>query len=257
MASIEAEEILHNLDFEEVIWHPDFASVWALIDDGNIACLPVENSYMWTIHDNLYGFLKHDHKIIWEIELPINHCLLSKEKSISDVKSVYSQRPALSQTTNYCNEKWIKQLDFSDTAGSAKMLSEKEKPWCWAIASRLAWEIYWLNILDEGIQDQKGNSTRFFVVAPRGSSIDFPEKKWKVSIIFEGSNVPSALYKCLWAFATNGINLTKIESLPSFKTPYTNYFWLDFEWNLEDKKVISALKELEFFTKNIKILWDY
>lgn len=257
IASIEASESLASSEVSDIKGFPDFDSVWKEIWGDTIACLPVENSYMGTIHPNLYSFLKYDHKIIWEVELPINHCLLSKESKIDDVKEAYSQMPALLQTTEYCASKNIEQVDFYDTAWAAKMISEEWKPGMAAIASKLAWEIYGLNILDECIQDQKWNATRFFVVVPKNMEIEFAEKKNKVSILFEGKNMPSVLYKCLGAFATNNINLTKIESLPSFKTPYTNYFWLDFEWNLEEERVKNALKELEFFTKDIRILWEY
>lgn len=257
-SSISAKIASEKLDKNsEIIWYPDFASVWSSIWENSLWVLPVENSYAGSIHENLYGFIKFGHKIIWEINLPVNHCLVSKEENLEDIKEVYSHPQALSQTYNYCKEKEINQIQFWNTASAAKMISEKNKPWAWAVSSKLAAEIYGLNILDEWIQDTDWNTTRFFVVAPQEFDWNFDKKANKTSIIFEWWHHPSVLYKCLWAFATNNINLTKIESLPSFKGGFTYLFWLDFEWKLEDENVKKAMEELEFFTEKITILWEY
>jgi len=256
IACFEAKEQL-NEQITDMVWMPDFKSVWEQIDNNHIAILPVENSYAWNIHENLYNFLRYDYKIIWEINLQINHCLLSKENDISSIKKVYSHPQALDQCHNYLKNHWIKPIVFWDTAWAAEMITDSNEEWVWAIASNLAWDIYWLNILDEKIQDQDWNTTKFFIIVPKESNIEINEKKWKTSIIFETKNIPAALYKCLGAFATNNVNLTKIESMPSLKWPFTYLFWMNFEWNLEDENVIKSLEELKFFTKQIKILWEY
>jgi prephenate dehydratase len=129
--------------------------------------------------------------------------------------------------------------------------------WVWVIASSLAGEIYWLNKISEDIQDQNWNTTRFFLVTPKNSKLEFEIKQNKTSIIFETKNIPASLYKCLWAFATNHINLTKIEGMPSFKGAFSYIFWIDFEWNIQESNVINSLEELKFFTKEIKVLWEY
>ncbi len=239
------------------IWYSDFSTVWEKIDKKNIWVIPVVNSYAWNIHENLYNFLRYDNKIIWEINLEINHCLLSKEEKIEDIKKVYSHPQALSQCYDFLKKYWIKAINGWDTAGSAKMISESKETGFWALASNLAWEMYNLNSLKSWVQDQKWNTTRFFIVVPKNSKHKFSDKKNKTTIIFEAKNIPASLYKCLWAFATNWVNLTKIESLPNLKWPFSYLFWLDFEWNLSDKNVKKALEELEFFTLYIKVLGEY
>lgn len=256
LASLQAKEFL-DCKITEEIGLPDFKSVWDSIAENTIGVIPVENSYAGNIHENLYNFLRYDYKIIGKINFEVNHCLLSAEEKIEDITHVYSHPQALSQCHDYLKEKGIEPIIFWDTAGAAEMIKEKEKKNVGVIASSLAWEIYGLNNLDEGIQDQNGNTTRFFVVVPRESNITFKENRDKTTIIFETRNIPAALYKCLWAFATNNVNLTKIESLPSLKNPFTYLFWMDFEWHSELENVQKSLEELEFFTNNIKILWEY
>lgn len=256
LACFEAKELLDE-EITDITWMPDFKSVWEKIDSDNIWVLPVENSYAWNIHENLYSFLRYDYKIIWEIDLKINHCLLSKESEIEDIKYVYSHPQALDQCHDYLKKNNIKAIAFWDTAWAAEMIVWKNQEWIWAIASSLAWDIYWLNIIDEGIQDQDWNTTKFFIIVPKDSKIKLKNHKWKTSIIFETKNIPAALYKCLWAFATNNVNLTKIESMPSLKWPFTYLFWMNFEWTINDENVKKSLEELKFFTNNIKILWEY
>ena len=135
------------------------------------------------------------------------------------------------------------------------MIAEKQKRGSAAIASRKAAELYGLNILSENIQDQTGNTTRFFVIAKTG--VIFPASPAKISVLFETKNIPAALYKSLGAFATHGINLVKIESLPSFKNPFTYIFWVDFEGKETDLNVQTALTELAYFTESVQILGSY
>ena len=256
---LEASELI-EWEITDIIWVDDFFSLWESINDKNIWVIPIENSYAGNIHENLYNFLRYDFKIIWEINLEVHHCLLSKESDISDIKEVYSHSQALSQCHNFLKKNNIKPIKFSDTAWAAEMIKKLDKSWIWAIASSLAWNIYWLNILEESIQDQKWNTTRFLIVAPNNSIITFKKDSktiYKTSIIFELKNIPASLYKCLWAFATNNVNLTKIESLPSLKNPFTYLFWIDFEWSTKDIPVQKSLEELKFFTNYIKILWEY
>ncbi len=125
------------------------------------------------------------------------------------------------------------------------------------IASERAGEIYDVPIMMRNIEDQNGNTTRFLVVATPDTVLESVEKTGKISILFEAADVPAALYKCLGAFATHDINLTKIESLPSRRDPFTYLFWLDFSGASTDARVRSAMDELRFFTKNITILGEY
>lgn len=242
---------------ESNVWMEKFLTIWESINNEDIWVLPIENSYAWSIHENMYNFLRYDYEVIWEIELQINHCLLSKWNKIEEIHKVFSHPQALSQCYNFLKNNNIEWVNYQNTATAAKMISEQEDCSKWAIASAEAASIYNLNILKQNIQDQDGNTTRFFIIKWKNNKLIYPIKKNKVTIIFEARNIPASLYKCLWAFATNNINLTKIESLPSLKDPFSYIFWLDFEWNLNNEKVLNAINELKFFTKNYKILWEY
>jgi prephenate dehydratase len=256
MASIEIQKSLSE-SIWSIQWLPDFDSVWEKVSEGNIGVIPIENSYAGNIHNNLYNFLKFDCKIIGEHHLEVHHMLLSLESDISHIKKVYSHPQALSQCHKYLSERNIVPSTFYDTAGAAKYISENRETWVWAIASKLAGEIYGLKTLDNSIQDQTGNTTRFFIIVPNQSSIHFSHKSNKVTMLFEAKNIPSSLYKCLGAFATNGVNLTKIESIPSFGGQFSYFFWIDFEWSSWDESVKKALEELRFFTSFVKVLGEY
>lgn len=253
--SLEVEKKL-NIKIDNLIWLNNFEECrenlwnWVLV-------LAIENSYAWSIYENLYNFLRREAKIIGEYSLEINHCLCSKEKDLKNIKKAYSHYKALPQCYNYLKKNNIEPIVYSDTASAAKMVSESSEKWIASISSELACEMYGLNLVEKWIQDQKWNNTRFIVIVPKNSNIEYKNKIWKVSILFEARNIPASLYKCLWAFATNWVNLTKIESLPSLKNPFTYYFWIDFEGNLDEERVKKSLEELKFFTNEINILWEY
>jgi prephenate dehydratase len=114
-----------------------------------------------------------------------------------------------------------------------------------------------LNILARNIQDQNGNTTRFFVIAHKDNTIKYPDKKGKMTLLFQARDIPASLYKCLWAFATNNVNLTKIESIPSFQDPFMYTFRLEFEGTSTDENVRKSLNELAFFTKSIQVVGEY
>lgn len=251
--------VLENLNRKpkEIVWNPEFKDVWENIKHDNIWVLAIENSYMWSIHTNLYNFLKYDYKIIWEHYLEINHCLCSKENNISKIKKVYSQLPALVQCYNYLKQKNIEPLNFSDTSLSAKYVWNSKEAWIWAICSEKAAKLNNLNILDTNIQDQDGNTTRFAIIVSKDSKIQYLKKSNKISILFEAKDEPASLYNCLWVFAKLWINLTKIESMPSYKWKFKYMFWIDIEWTLLDKNVLKWLEELKKFISYIKILGEY
>lgn len=247
---------------ENIFWIDSFKKVFEKIDEWNIWVLPFENSYAWSIHENFYHAISWNYKIIWEIFLEINHNLLAKTKDISKIKKVYSHPQALMQTYDFCKKHNFEQIPFSDTAWAAKYVLEKNDETIASISSSLAGEIYNLNNLKSNIQDQNWNTTKFFVVVKNEESIlqrlnYLWKKSNKISIIFKTKDSPSALYKCLWAFATRFINLVKIESLPAKQNRFEYIFWIDFEKNVDEKIIFDALEELSFFSKDLKILWDY
>lgn len=260
-ASLKVANFL-NINNENIFWVENFKEVFNKIDDWNIWVLPIENSYAWSIHENFYHIISSKYKIIWEIFLDINHFLLTKTSDITKIKKAYSHPQALMQCQNYLKKYNIEPIISSDTAWAAKFVSESSDKSIASISSDLCSEIYGLEIIDKNIQDQTWNTTRFFVVVKKDI---FDEKKdifqmpktWKISINFKTKDIPSALYKCLWAFATRFINLTKIESLPARENRFEYIFWIDFEKNVSDDVINNALEELSFFCKDLNILWDY
>lgn len=260
-SNITAMQVAKELGLNNIsiIWKSTFESVWERVSQGHIGVFPIENSYAGPIHANLFSFSRFHASIIWTHDLEINHCLLSLEEDITNVKTAISHPQALDQSYHYLKSKNILPEQFYDTAGAAKHISENKIKGYAAVASRLAAEIYGLNILDEGIQDQDGNTTRFLVVCltKNKDQYNYKTKKNKTSIIFEARDIPASLYKCLGAFATNHVNLTKIENLPNFGKPFEAKFWIDMQWNLSDENITKALAELRFFTSSIRILGEY
>ena len=259
IASIEVSKQLWMEWNCEITGLGTFESVWQKISEGHIGVLPIENSYAGPIHANLFAFSRFEASIIWTYNLEINHCLVSLENNVSDIKTAISHPQALDQTYHYMKKHNIVRENFYDTAGAAKHISENKPAGYGAISSKLAAEIYGLNVLEEWVQDQSGNTTRFLVVclAKDANKYNYSSKKNKTSLIIEARHIPASLYKCLWAFATNNVNLTKIENLPSFWKPFEMQFWIDIEGHTQDENIQKALHELEFFTSSIRVLGEY
>ena len=245
-----------DVDKQNVTWLFSFKDLFDSVVEKNwIGIVPIENSYAGSVHENFFHLSKYPVKIIWEYYLEINHCLLSTSKDISTIKKAFSHYQALMQCEKFLKSYNIQPVAWADTAGSAKYVAEQNNPEFSAVASELAGEIYWLNILKKNINDQKWNTTRFFVIVPENSYLCC-EKHKKISLLFKVKDIPAVLYKCLGAFATRDINLTKIESLPTQEKRFEYMFWIDFE-NPGEEKLEWALKELWCFAKHIKILGKY
>lgn len=255
-----SKEIVEHLDVavSDIIGQADFDSVWEKISAWDIWVLPIENSYAGSIHANVYHFLTHDHEIIWEYNFEVKHCLLSLETDISLVSEAYSHHQALSQTHQYLRNKNIIPKPFGDTAWAAKMIIEKQKRWVAAVASSLAWELYGLNVLEENIQDQDGNTTKFLIVVKKDTrNINYTPKKNRITFLFKTDHTPGGLYSCLEVFAQNKINLTKIESIPLGTGHFSYGFWVSIDWNLSDTRISDAFETLRDRSDFVKILWEY
>ena len=221
--------------------------------------IPIENSLAGRVADIHYLLPKYKLQIHGEYFLNVEHNLLCKpEATLQDIKSVRSHAQAISQCQNMINKKNFKSIISADTAGSAKELSEGNDKSIAAIASELSAKIYKLKILEKNIEDEKGNVTRFLIM---GKNIEQPEftskKNFITSCIFRVKSEPSALYKCLGGFATNQVNLTKLESFSVKNTFDQANFYLDLEGHLEQPGVKKALEELGFHTETLDILGVY
>ena len=176
--------------------------------------IPIENSLAGRVADIHYLLPKYKLQIHGEYFLPVEHNLLGKkEATMEDIKYVRSHAQAISQCQKIITEKNFQSIISVDTAGSAKDLAQGKDKTIAAIASDLSAKMYDLKILKKNIEDDKGNVTRFLIM---GKNIEQPEydknKKYITSCIFRVKSEPSALYKCLGGFATNQVNLTKLES---------------------------------------------
>jgi len=221
--------------------------------------IPIENSLAGRVADIHYLLPKYKLQIHGEYFLPVEHFLLGKpDAKIEDIKYVRSHAQAISQCQNIIVKRKFKSIISVDTAGSAKDLAEGKDKSIAAIASNLSAKMYNLKILEKNIEDEKGNVTRFLIM---GKNIEQPEytndKKFITSCIFRLKSEPSALYKSLGGFATNQVNLTKLESFSVKNTFDQTNFYLDFEGHLEQTGVKKALEELGFHTETLDILGVY
>jgi prephenate dehydratase len=221
--------------------------------------IPIENSLAGRVADIHYLLPKYKLQIHGEYFLNVEHNLLCKpDANLEDIKFVRSHAQAIGQCQNIINNKKFIPIISADTAGSAKELAEGDDKSIAAIASALSAKIYKLKILEKNIEDEKGNVTRFLIM---GKNIEQPNfvrgKKFVTSCIFRVKSEPSALYKCLGGFATNQINLTKLESFSVKNTFDQANFYLDIEGHLEQSGVKKALEELGFHTETLDILGVY
>lgn len=197
-----------------------------------------------------------DLKIEKEFIIPISQNLLANNDiSIDNIKTVYSHSQAISQCQNYIENHNFKTHFTLSTAAAAKEASNTKDKTIAAIGSKKAAELYNLNILDENIQDVKNNQTRFIALSKKRTEITGNDK---TSILFTlYDNNPGSLYETLGIFASNNINLSKIESRPS-KEGLGNYiFFVDFEGHYKDEKILRILKEIKEKVYFLKVLGSY
>ena len=228
-------------------------------DESYKIIIPLENSLAGRVADIHYLLTKYKLQVHAEHFQKVEHNLLVKSgATLKDIKFVRSHAQAIGQCQKIINKNKFKTIISADTAGSAKELSENNDNTIGAIASKLSAKIYNLDILKENIEDDTGNVTRFLIM---GKNVEQPEfdrnKKFITTCIFRLKSEPSALYKSLGGFATNQINLTKLESFSVKNTFDQTNFYLDFEGHLEDKPVQKAMEELGFHTVSLDILGVY
>jgi prephenate dehydratase len=221
--------------------------------------IPLENSLAGRVADIHYLLPKYKLQIHAEHFQRVEHNLLAKpDANIEDIKYVRSHAQAIGQCQNIIMKNNFKTIISADTAGSAKELSTGTDKSIAAIASELSAEIYKLKILKKNIEDEKSNFTRFVIMGKEIKQPDFTKDKiYITTCIFRLKSEPSALFKCLGGFATNQINLTKLESFSVKNTFDQTNFYLDFEGHLEEKRVQNAMEELGFHTQNLDILGVY
>ena len=221
--------------------------------------IPITNSSTGSIADMHYLLPKYKLQIHAEHFQKVNHNLLGiKGSKLSDIKTVRSHSQAIAQCSQVIFRNNLKAIVSADTAGSAKFVSEKKDKTESAIASELASKIYNLEILKSNVEDEVGNVTRFLVM---GKETEQPEnlknKKYITSCIFKLKSIPAALYKALGGFATNSVNLCKLESFAAKNSFDQMQFYIEIEKHIEDPSLQKALEELGFHTEQLDILGVY
>ena len=231
--------------------------VFPAVENGDVdyAMVPVENAVAGSVSRSYELLMERDLRIYAETILHVHHMLLAVPGTkLADLERVRSHPQALAQCQRYLSRYELKPEPAFDTAGSARELAANPEPGVAAIASKLAAEMYDLEIVSSAIEDFPFNYTRFFVLA-----LDDPPRaqRTKTSLVFSSRHQPGALYKCLGEFATRGINLTKIESRPRLNRPWQYIFYLDFEGHCQDPECEAAIVSLLRRSSFVKLLGSY
>ena len=226
--------------------------------DADLGMTPIENSVAGRVADIHHLLPQSGLFIVGEWFLPIRHQLMApRGAALADIKTVESHVHALGQCRNTIRKLGIRPIVSGDTAGAARLIAQRGDKHCAAIASRLAAEIYGLDILAEDVEDETHNTTRFVLLAR--------EEKWAAqdsgplvtSFVFRVRNLPAALYKAMGGFATNGVNMTKLESYMVDGNFFATQFYADVDGHPEDKNLAFALEELKFFSREFRIVGVY
>jgi prephenate dehydratase len=244
----------------EALPYPTFEDAFAAISAGeaDFGMIPIENSVAGRVAD-IHHLMPHSGlHIVAEHFMPVRHQLLApKGATLQTIKTVESHVHALGQCRKIISKLGVKPVVAADTAGSAREVAEAGDKTRAAIASRLAAQIYGLEIIAQDIEDEDHNTTRFIVLSR--------EARWAkngvgpviTTFLFRVRNVPAALYKALGGFATNGVNMTKLESYMIEGNFFATQFYADVEGHPEDRSLVFAFEELAFYSKEMKILGVY
>mgnify|MGYP006284311057 FL=1 len=217
--------------------------------------VPVENSSEGSISRVYDLFLEHDVRVCGETALRIVHCLIAPPLlALGDVKTVYSHPQALAQCREFLTHLGCELIPAYDTAGGVKMISEQQLDKAAGVASARAAELYDMKVLATGIEDNKNNYTRFFVLARRDAP---PSGNDKTSIVFSVKHEPGALYEAIHVLSERKVNLTKIESRPTRQKPWEYNFYIDFEGHREDPRYAEALDAFGQHCLFLRVLGSY
>jgi prephenate dehydratase len=237
-----------------------FEDAFAAISNGDaeLGMIPIENSVAGRVAD-IHHLMPHSGlHIIAEHFMPVRHQLLApKGATLADIKTVESHVHALGQCRKIIRKLGIKPVVAADTAGSAREVAEARDKTRASIATRLAAEIYGLDILAADIEDEDHNTTRFIVLSRDAVWARADAGPVITTFLFRVRNVPAALYKALGGFATNGVNMTKLESYMIEGNFFATQFYADVEGHPEDRNLVFAFEELAFYSKEMKILGVY
>ena len=234
-----------------------FDAVFEAVNSGrsDAALIPIENSLAGSIHQNYDLLLRNDLHIAGEYLLRVRHCLIALPGvKIDEIKKAISHPQALGQCADYLRKHGIQAEQVYDTAGSVKLLKESGARDTAGIASRRAAELYGMQILEEGIEDNAENYTRFLAIQKEAV---VPAGEAKTSIVFTLKNQPGSLFKAMSVFALRDIDLTKIESRPLQGKPWEYLFYIDFIGSTNEETSKRALDHLGEYALTLRVLGSY
>jgi arogenate/prephenate dehydratase len=247
---------------------PAFDDVFHAVEGGRAACgvLPIENSIGGTIHRNYDLLVQHELRIVGEVELPVIHCLAALPGTqMAGITQIYSHPQALAQCDRFLRSISVSQrggieiVATYDTAGSAKLIRDRQLTGTAAIASERAAANFGLDILQRGIQDFADNITRFLIVTrPAGvADVMGTREPNKTTVVFTLPNIPGSLFRALSVFALRDIDVTKVESRPIPGRPWEYLFYLDVAAGAHELRAARALSHLAEFAPSSKTLGSY
>ncbi len=239
---------------------PTFEDAFAAVQEGKaeLAMIPIENSIAGRVADIHHLLPTSGLHIIGEHFLPIHFQLMALPgASLATVKDVYSHVHAIGQCRKIVRKLGLRAHVAGDTAGSARQVSEWGDLTKASLAPRMAAGIYGLDILAEDVEDEASNTTRFVILSRKAAPTPRSDGHLVTSFVFRVRNVPAALYKALGGFATNGVNMTKLESYMVEGQFTATQFYAEVDGHPEDRPLANALEELDFFSKEIRIIGTY
>ena len=226
--------------------------------EANLAMIPIDNSVAGRVADIHHLLPASNLHIIGEYFLRVHHQLLALPGvGIDTIQSIHSHVHALGQCRKLIRELGLKAVVAVDTAGAARELMEIKDKSRAVIATKLAAKIYGLEVLRENIEDESHNTTRFVVLSAAQQDAESEDEPIVTSFIFRVRNVPAALYKVMGGFATNGVNMTKLESYQMEGQFSATQFYADIEGHPSQRNVRLALEEVAFFTSYVRVLGSY
>ncbi|MCE5973680.1 prephenate dehydratase [Sinirhodobacter sp. WL0062] len=226
--------------------------------DADLAMLPVENSTYGRVADIHHLLPESGLHIIDEAFVRVHINLLAvKGTKLEDVRAAMSHTVLLGQCRGFLQSHGLERITGADTAGSAKIVAEQGNPSVAALASELAGEIYGLDVLARHIEDKQDNTTRFLIMSREPNLARRGDGPMMTTFVFRVRNIPAALYKAMGGFATNGVNMTKLESYMVGGSFTATQFYADIEGHPDDHNVRLALDELRYFTSQMDLLGVY
>ncbi|MCW8085223.1 prephenate dehydratase [Sabulicella glaciei] len=239
---------------------PSFEAAMEAVREGRAqkAMLPCENSLAGRVPDIHRLLPDSGLAVVGEHYERVEHCLLAREgATLASIRRAHSHPMALGQVLKVLKELSLTPVIQADTAGAAEMVSREGGPEDCAVASALAAEVYGLQILRRNVEDAAHNTTRFYVMATRPETPPIEAPHPVTTFVFRVRNMPAALYKALGGFATNGVNMTKLESYMLDGAFTATQFLCDVDGHPDDPRLFRALEELRFFSREVKVLGCY